>query len=81
MPVAALHVVVLPTQTAAFPPVIVHVGGEFTVTLRLLAALVPQELPAFTVIVPSCPALPTVTDIEMVPRPDVIDQPVGTVQV
>ena len=53
IPVAAIHVVVLPAQTAAFPPVIAHVGGEFTVTLKLLAALVPQELPAVTVMGPS----------------------------
>ena len=53
IPVAAIHVVVLPGQTATVPPVIVHVGGGFTVTLRLLAALVPQELPAVTVMGPS----------------------------
>ena len=53
IPVAALHIVVLPAQTASVPLVIAHVGGEFTVTLRLLAALVPQELPAVTVMEPS----------------------------
>jgi hypothetical protein len=52
-----------------------------TVTAKLLAALVPQEFPTFTVMLPFCPAVPEVTVIEFVPAPAVIVQPVGTVQV
>jgi hypothetical protein len=52
-----------------------------TVTAIVVAGLVPQELPAVTVILPFCPAAPVVTVIEMVPCPAVIVQPVGTVHV
>jgi hypothetical protein len=37
-------------------------------------------LPAVTLILPFCPDEPAVTVIETVPEPDVIAQPVGTVQ-
>ena len=53
----------------------------FTVTASVLAALVPHELPAVTVMLPFCPAAPVVTVIVLVPVPAVIDQPVGRVQV
>ena len=61
-------------------PGVAGVAG-LTVTAKLLAALVPQLLPAVTVIFPFCPAVPVVTVIEVVPVPAVIDHPVGTVQV
>ena len=56
-------------------------GPGLTATANELAALVPQELPAVTVIFPFCPALPVVTSIELVEMPCVILQPVGLVQV
>ena len=52
-----------------------------TLTLSVLAALVPQEFPAVTEIVPFWPVVPDVTVILVVPLPPVIVQPVGTVQV
>ena len=52
-----------------------------TVTAILLAALVPQLLPAVTVMFPFCPAVPVVTVMEVVPAPAVIVQPVGTLHV
>ena len=52
-----------------------------TVTARLFAVLVPQLLPAVTVMFPFCPTVPGLTVIELVPAPAVIDQPVGTVHV
>ena len=52
-----------------------------TVTASVLAALVPQLLPAVTLILPFCPAVPVVTVIAVVPAPAVIVQPVGTVHV
>ena len=56
-------------------------GTAFTVTAKVLAALVPHELVAVTETFPFCPDAPTVTVIEFVPVPAVIDQPVGTVHV
>ena len=52
-----------------------------TTTAKLLAALVPQLLPAVTVIFPFCPAAPDVTVIELVPVPAVMVQPTGTAHV
>ena len=52
-----------------------------TVTAKLLAELVPQELPAVTVMLPFCVALPVVTIIDVLPWPAVIVQPEGTVHV
>ena len=49
------------------------------VTAKLLSELVPQLLPAVTLILPFCPVEPVVTVIEVVPVPDVIVHPVGTV--
>ena len=54
-------------------------GAEFTVTAKLLAALVAQAFEAVTVILPL--ALPAVAVKDVVPCPDVIDQPVGTAHV
>jgi hypothetical protein len=61
-------------------PGVAGVAG-LTVTAKLLAALVPHELLAVTVIFPFWPALPAVTVIEVVPAPDVIVHPAGTVHV
>jgi hypothetical protein len=52
-----------------------------TVTANELARLVPQLFPAVTEIFPFCPALPVVAWIDMVPFPDVIVHPPGTVHV
>ena len=71
--VAFWHTVVVPLMLA--------VGVGRTVTAKLLAALVPQLLPAVTVILPFCPAVPVVTVMDVVPAPAVMLQPVGTVQV
>ena len=51
-----------------------------TVTASEFAALVPQLLPAVTVILPLFPVEPVVTVIEVVPCPFEIDHPAGTVQ-
>jgi hypothetical protein len=61
-------------------PGVAGVAG-LTVTAKLLAALVPQELPAVTVILPFWPALPEVTVIELVPVPPITVHPVGTTHV
>ena len=53
----------------------------FTTTAFVDAELVPHELPALTVMLPFCPALPAVTVMDVVPAPPVIDHPEGTVQV
>jgi hypothetical protein len=57
------------------------VETEPTDTASVLAALVPHELPAVTVILPFCPEEPVVTLIVEVPAPPVTDQPEGTVHV
>ena len=53
----------------------------FTVTAFDEAVLVPQVLPAVTVILPFCPAVPVVTVIDVVPAPAVIVHPAGPVHV
>jgi hypothetical protein len=65
---------------AVVDPVLVQgiVVAEFTA--NVLAALVPQVLPAVTVIFPLCPALPDVTVTDVVPSPLLMVQPVGTDQ-
>ena len=55
-------------------------GADATVTARVRGELVPQLFPAVTLILPFCPVEPDVTVIEIVPAPDVITHPVGTVQ-
>ena len=61
-------------------PGVAGVPGS-TVTASVLAALVPHELPAVTVISPFCPAEPVVTVIDVVPVPPVIVHPAGTFHV
>ena len=56
-------------------------ASTFTVTAKVLAALVPQEFVAVTLILPFWPIAPEVAVIETVPCPAVIFQPVGTVHV
>ena len=70
-------------QAGVVPIIVPGVAGVpgLTVTATLLAALVPQELVAVTVIFPFCPATPEVTVILFVVAPAVIVQPVGTVQI
>ena len=51
-----------------------------TTTARLFAVLVPHELVAATPMFPFCPEAPEVTVIVVVPAPEVIVQPAGTVQ-
>ena len=67
----------------AVPVIAPGVAGVpgFTVTASVLAALVPHEFPAVTVMFPFCPVLPVVTVIVLVPAPAVIDQPAGTAHV
>ena len=60
-------------------PGVAGVAG-LTVTALVCEVLVPQELLAVTVIFPFCPAVPDVAVIEVVPWPEVIDHPAGTVQ-
>ena len=52
---------------------------QATFTARELAVLVPQLLPAVTLIFPSCPIVPVVIVMVVVPVPAVIVHPVGTV--
>ena len=61
-------------------PGIAGVPG-LTKTANVLAALVPQELVAVTVIFPFCPEFPVVTVIELVVSPAILIHPLGTVQV
>jgi hypothetical protein len=56
------------------------VAGE-TTTGFVAAPDVPHEFPAVTVMFPFCPADPAVTVIDVVPAPEVIVHPVGTVHV
>jgi hypothetical protein len=69
-----------PGHCAAVPVIAPGVAGTpgFTVTAKLAGELIPQPLPAVTVIFPFCPAAPVVTVIEVVPAPPVTDHPVGT---
>ena len=75
-PVKPGHCVAVPVMT----PGVAGVPG-FTVTASVLAALVPHEFPAVTVMFPFCPVLPVVTVIDVVPVPAVILQPAGTAHV
>jgi hypothetical protein len=75
-PVTAGHCAAVP----AIKPGNAGVPGE-TVTAVDDDKEVPHEFPAVTVMFPFCPADPDVTVIELVPAPEVINQPVGTVHV
>jgi hypothetical protein len=79
----AFQLAVIWEQVAPVPAVAAGTGGVpgLTVTASVLAALVPQLLPAVTVILPFCPAAPVVTVAEMVPCPAVIVHPAGTAHV
>ena len=55
-------------------------GVAMTVTARVRAALVPQEFPAVTLMFPFAPVPPVVTEIDVVPLPELIVHPAGTVQ-
>ena len=46
-------------------PGVAGVAGD-TLTAKVLSALVPQVLEAFTVMLPFCPAVPAVTLMEIV---------------
>ena len=74
---------VIPGQTVAEPVMIPGVAGVpgLTTTGRLLAVLVPHELVAVTLMLPFCPDAPDVTVILVVPAPEVIVQPGGSVHV
>jgi hypothetical protein len=61
-------------------PGVAGVPGNI-VTPSVLAALVPQLLPAVTDMVPLSPYAPVVTVNEVDPCPVVIDHPVGTLHV
>ena len=78
----AVNVTDIPAQIVVALAEIETLAGKFglTVTAKVCAVLVPHELVAVTVTFPFCPDAPTVTVIEFVPVPAVIDQPVGTVQ-
>jgi hypothetical protein len=52
-----------------------------TLTASVLVPLVPQELEAVTVMVPFCPGVPLMTEMELDPCPASITHPEGTVQV
>jgi hypothetical protein len=69
--------VLLPLQIVVVP-LIEAVGSEFTVTVMQLALLIPQALLAVTHTLPL--VLPKVTVMAVVPCPEVIVAPDGTVQ-
>ena len=69
-------------QTALEPVIGPGVAGitVLMVTGKVCALLVPQELVAVTVISPFWPLAPEVTVMALVPAPDVMVHPAGTVQ-
>ena len=78
-----LYVWEVPGHTGVKPVIAKGTAGVAgsTTTGKVLGALVPHEFPAVTLIFPFWPALPAVTDIDVVPAPALIVQPVGTVHV
>jgi hypothetical protein len=71
------------THNSAGPLIAAGIAGVpgLTVTGNVVTALVPQSLEAVTVIFPFWPVAPVVTVIEVLPCPEVIAQPAGTVHV
>ena len=65
---------VRPGHWGVVPVIVPGVEGVpgLTVTAKLFAALVPQEFPEVTVMLPFCPALPVVTVMEFVVAPATI---------
>ena len=74
----AVKVDVVPEQIPLIPDAVGATGLVVIATDIELAVLVPQELPAVTLILPDEPPNVTVTDV--VPEPAVIEAPDGTVQ-
>jgi hypothetical protein len=71
---------VSPEHTPVLPVMAPGVAGiEVTVTAEVWALLVPQVLPAVTVTFPD--VVPKLTEIEVVPCPDTMVAPDGTVHV
>jgi hypothetical protein len=70
---------VLPTQIVPTAAVAVTVGNGLTVSKNVVGELVPQVLPAVTVTLPDVE--PAVTLMLVVPWPELITEPAGTVHV
>lgn len=79
--VAVAPKVTVPVPHIEAPVVPVMVGIGATVTAKDRVELIPQPLPAVTVMFPFCPAVPEFTVMEVEPAPEVMDHPVGTVHV
>jgi hypothetical protein len=68
-----------PTQIAEFAELAVTVGDGLTVKKNVVGELAPQVFPAVTVTLPDID--PTVTVMLVVPCPELITVPAGTVHV
>ena len=68
-----------PTQIAEFAELAVTVGNGLMVNKNVVGELVPQVLPAVTVTLPDVE--PAVTLMLVVPWPELITVPAGTVHV
>jgi hypothetical protein len=68
-----------PTQIAEFAELAVTVGSGLTVKKNVVGELVPQVLPAVTVTLPDVE--PAATLMLVVPWPELITVPAGTVHV
>jgi hypothetical protein len=68
-----------PTQIAEFVELAVTVGNALMVNKNVVGELVPQVLPAVTVTLPDVE--PAVTLMLVVPCPELITVPAGTVHV
>ena len=69
MPAVALHVVVLPAHTALLPPVIVQVGGGFTIRVQTQVLWQPLVFVMVTVYVPAVPIVIVCVDAVKPPGP------------